>query len=126
MFITFSFLQDTLQKLMGRPKPSESAREFAIEFAKIVTVSSESGNDFVARLGIYGIYSVLARLAPKVLSVHHPSALRICCVTHKKLYDYTTNVIILIEFQSVQVCDRDGQTSMDKYVLALLYILISP
>ena len=51
---------------MGRPKASDRIRDFATEFARLVTVPSCDGNTWVARKGRYSIYALLARLAPTV------------------------------------------------------------
>ncbi len=50
---------------MGRPKASQSIRDFAITFANVVTISSSSPCDWVAKNGCYSIYQLLAVLAPR-------------------------------------------------------------
>ncbi len=51
---------------MGRPKASNTVRDFALSFANVVTVPSSHHYDVVSRIGKHSIFSLLCTLAPKV------------------------------------------------------------
>ena len=51
---------------MGHPKPSDTVRDFAVQFARTVTANSQNRYDWIARIGKYSIYNALSSLAPKV------------------------------------------------------------
>ncbi len=53
---------------MGRPRASDTIRDFAATFAAKVTTPSASQYDWIARTGQYSMFSLLTKLAPKVYS----------------------------------------------------------
>ncbi len=51
---------------MGRPRASDAHRDFAAMFASAVTVPSTRQYDWIARIGMHGVFTLLLKLAPKV------------------------------------------------------------
>ena len=51
---------------MGRPRASNTIRDFAATFANTVTVTSTCQYDWIARTGKHGVFTLLSKLAPKV------------------------------------------------------------
>jgi hypothetical protein len=51
---------------MGRPRASDTIRDFAAMFTATVSVPSNCQYDWIARTGKHGVFSLLMKLAPKV------------------------------------------------------------
>ncbi len=54
---------------MGRPRASNTTRDFAATFANTVSVTSTCQYDWIARTGKHGLFTLLSKLAPKVRSL---------------------------------------------------------
>ena len=71
LFVKFDFWSGLLADLnlkttMGRPRASNTIRDFAATFATTVTVPSTCQYDWMARTGKHGVFTLLSQLAPKV------------------------------------------------------------